>query len=474
MKDLQQVRPTPEQLKLITIPTPGVRVIRGAAGSGKTTTAILMLRTAIGYLLDIYRETSGSPAINVKVFSFNRTLKSYISKLVNETSIVKGSQVSELNIEVTTLSRYLQDRLLSPQKLIHQENKKAYIREWGRNINLENDFLIDEVEYVLGRLPHNNLESYMTMERTGRGNSPRVDSILRRKILDEVIYPYIEYKKNMLLLDWDDLAERGSHYAMESIDIAIIDEAQDFSANQLRSIIKQLSPNSFTVIILDSAQKIYKRGFTWKDVGISNLTSYRLERNYRNTAQIADFANKFIENSGILFDDDATLSDVKTINKVGCKPKIVQGSFSQQMDYIIAYIKSNIDLECYSVGFLHPKGGGWFDYVKSRLLNADIQFIEISRTNDWPKSDTNVALSTIHSAKGLEFDYVFLVGLEDKHFNIDENDHDNTNYSSTIRLIAMGITRAKEDVIVSYSSDREPLFMKLFDKGTYEGHSYVH
>ena len=44
MKTLHTKVPTPEQLQLIENPQPGVRLIRGAAGSGKTTTALLMLR----------------------------------------------------------------------------------------------------------------------------------------------------------------------------------------------------------------------------------------------------------------------------------------------------------------------------------------------------------------------------------------------------------------------------------------------
>lgn len=67
MKTLKNVKLTPEQLKLITHLRPGIKVIRGAAGSGKTTTSLLMLKTALGYLLDVYREDSHASVINVKV-----------------------------------------------------------------------------------------------------------------------------------------------------------------------------------------------------------------------------------------------------------------------------------------------------------------------------------------------------------------------------------------------------------------------
>ncbi|WP_350431354.1 3'-5' exonuclease [Shewanella sp. H8] len=472
MKNLQQVKPTPEQLKLITIPTPGIRIIKGAAGSGKTTTSLLMLRTALGYLLDVSREKNDSPTINVKVFSFNRTLAAYVSQLAKDISLTIKAKPGELNVEVTTLGKYLNEKALSKNNIISEVVKSKKIKELAGCIPLLSDFLIDEVEYVLGLLLHNDLESYITIERTGRGILPRVDHFLRRRILDEVIYPYLKFKSENLLVDWDDLSVIGSETVFENIDIAIIDEAQDFSANQLRSIIKQLSPLSFTIIVLDSAQRIYKRGFTWKDVGINDSSSFRLERNYRNTIQIASFVKRFIENSSISFDNDATLSNIDKITRQGRIPQIVEGRFKYQMSHIVAYIKDNIDLNSQSIGFLHPKGGGWFDYIKTILNRESIDYIEISRTNNWPESSANVALSTIHSAKGLEFDFVFIMGLQHSHFIFNESDSEDINYSSTIRLISMGITRAKENVIIGYSSETKPSFISLFDKITFEAIKY--
>jgi len=48
MRLLPPVVPTAEQLQLIGDEKPGYRLIRGAAGSGKTTTALLCLRQLIG------------------------------------------------------------------------------------------------------------------------------------------------------------------------------------------------------------------------------------------------------------------------------------------------------------------------------------------------------------------------------------------------------------------------------------------
>lgn len=187
MRKLQNVIPTPEQLKLITQLRPGVRVIRGAAGSGKTTTSLLMLKTALGVLLDVFRENSNSPVINVKVFTFNKTLAAYVSELVtSETKAIRYTP-GEINLDVCTVSKYLYSQKPNGKNILDNKQCEKIIINLGKGIQLTSKFLVDEVEYLLGRLSPENYEDYIEIDRTGRGTQPRVDKNLRRKILDEVI-----------------------------------------------------------------------------------------------------------------------------------------------------------------------------------------------------------------------------------------------------------------------------------------------
>jgi DNA helicase IV len=81
MKTLPKIVPTREQLLLISDPRPGVTVIRGAAGSGKTTTALLMLKLQSKFWLDRKKRQNLEGDVNILVLTFNRTLRGYIENL---------------------------------------------------------------------------------------------------------------------------------------------------------------------------------------------------------------------------------------------------------------------------------------------------------------------------------------------------------------------------------------------------------
>ncbi|MGA1846186.1 ATP-dependent helicase [Deferribacter abyssi] len=66
----------------------------------------------------------------------------------------------------------------------------------------------------------------------------------------------------------------------------------------------------------------------------------------------------------------------------------------------------------------------------------------------------SVKLMTIHSAKGLEFDTVFLVGLENGLFPLFSSMDEQRELEEERRLCYVGITRAKKRLIVTYADTR--------------------
>ncbi len=407
MRVLADVRPTPEQLAIVSRNRPGTEVIRGAAGSGKTTTALLRLRSLIGMFVNRKRRQEVVEPVRVLVLTYNRTLRGYIEALARQQAL----ETQGLELEISTFGKWAWGILGKP-KMISDRVRAWEIRTLGETIGLANDFLVEEVDYVIGRFLPENIADYVTTRRHGRGATPRVDQAIRQRILNEVIEPYRTWKEAKRISDWNDLAVALSETQFTPLyDIIIADETQDFSANEIRAIKNQLQPVHSLTLVIDSAQRIYPRGFTWQEAGVTVRpeNSRRLERNYRNTVEIARFAMPLIQ--GIPVDDDGTIPDFSKCERHGPVPIVLQGKFSAQVRYVVQYLRRTADLNNESVAILHPLGGKWFDYTREALRRACLGFAEITRQSEWPSGPENIALSTLHSAKGLEFDHVIIIGL---------------------------------------------------------------
>lgn len=86
-------------------------------------------------------------------------------------------------------------------------------------------------------------------------------------------------------------------------------------------------------------------------------------------------------------------------------------------------------------------GGTLLDFLESVTLVSDIDTMD---------SENNaVTIATIHSVKGLEFRYVFIVGLEEKIFPISRAYGKDEDMEEERRLMYVAITRAKENLMLT-------------------------
>jgi superfamily I DNA/RNA helicase len=462
MHVLRRVPPSPEQIGIIRRIQSGVSLIRGAAGSGKTTTALLALRAATGATVNQLRIEGLLPA-NVLVLTFNKSLRSYIS------AVAEGEMVDyadDVRLFISTFDKWSLDTLGWAQ-VERLDDAKNHLRWLASAFPRDTAFTIDEVEYLMGRFPPDRLTNYIGAERTGRGISPAMPATVRRQLLDEVVEPYREWKRAVGALDFNDLAlamiERGPAFRY---DVIVVDEAQDLSTNQLRAVIRHAAADATVTIVTDSTQRIYPRGSPWSEasIAIAPHRSFRLRTNYRNTRQIASLAASIARGLGV--DEDGSLPDPAACRRDGELPTLVLGRFQQQLNFVLERLRT-IDLTQETVGFLHLKGGGWFDDLRSALASNGYGYCELQGAGIWPEDEANIGLSTFHSAKGLEFDHVYMIGLAGSHASYGE-EPDDDRYDAHRRLVAMGIGRAKQTVVLGTKPGEDLPILGTIDRATIE------
>ena len=78
------------------------------------------------------------------------------------------------------------------------------------------------------------------------------------------------------------------------------------------------------------------------------------------------------------------------------------------------------------------------------------------------KADDAVQLMTLHSAKGLEFKYVFMVGMEESLFPHSRSSENISELEEERRLCYVGITRARSKLHLTYAE-----FRRLYGQDSY-------
>lgn len=224
------------------------------------------------------------------------------------------------------------------------------------------------------------------------------------------------------------------------------------------------------MIGLDSFQDLYRREISWKSLGINaSGRTHHLKRAYRNTNEIFEFTQRFIGETSrgkkqmSLFPNEFALH--------GDPPEIRQ---FKSLDEIEAFlpedISSSIDQEEYKrseIAVIYDDkvyGQDRFSYdnraLPMRILNR-LESFGIPTT--WISQDVRakemydittdrVSLISVHSSKGLDFDLVYLVGID--HIRPTENTKD-----ALISLVYVAMTRAKYRLVIPYVEETELITM---------------
>jgi DNA helicase-2/ATP-dependent DNA helicase PcrA len=94
--------------------------------------------------------------------------------------------------------------------------------------------------------------------------------------------------------------------------------------------------------------------------------------------------------------------------------------------------------------------------VEGADLHRFVGELELRAAAQHPPTVEGVTLASLHAAKGLEWDAVFLVGLAEGTMPIQHADGDDAAVEEERRLFYVGVTRAREHLWLSWALSRKP------------------
>jgi len=196
------------------------------------------------------------------------------------------------------------------------------------------------------------------------------------------------------------------------------------------AIANQRNVSIFSVISSASDIPQLQRAASKLEAFVAMISKFRV---YKETMKVSELIKEIIDQSGIL-------KELEEENTVESQTRI---------ENIKEFISVALEFESMS-----EEQQGLEDFLAQVSLVSDIDNLE--------EENDAVVLMTIHSAKGLEFPVVFLVGMEEGIFPGYRSMTDETELEEERRLCYVGITRAKERLYMTCTQSRT-----LFGNTTY-------
>jgi superfamily I DNA and RNA helicase len=288
------------------------------------------------------------------------------------------------------------------------------------------------------------------------------------------VYNFHEWLRNRFRMrDMDIPALLTKIAAREAIvptyDAILIDEGQDFEADWLKLLSCCLNPDTQSLLLVeDRAQSIFKRKFSLaQDVGLDfRGRSKILSINYRNTAQIVQFAWDFYQEFSQLKNkvQAGSVEGVEIIPPQSTKrkgPVPIIRPFNHTRDEMkfvaktIVYLHKEKQIPLKEIAVLYRVKNNnrvsYIDEIRDALKEQEVPFTWVTENTESKRSfvrdEPTVKISTIDSAKGLDFRAVLIISCENMPFVLEEAEE------REVSLLYIAMTRALEWLVLSYSDE---------------------
>lgn len=196
----------------------------------------------------------------------------------------------------------------------------------------------------------------------------------------------------------------------------------------LRKLLQYSEMNSIPLYqVLQQVEKVENIDKNTKKRILSFVRMMEGFRKERDKTDLYELVLKIVQDSGYLDSLNVDKSDADYIRRKNVEELLIS---------IREYVKQ------------HPDAGIQ-DYLADVSLRSDI--------DEWTGTAERVSLMTLHNAKGLEFDIVFITGFEDGLIPHYKSQDDLRDYEEERRLLYVGITRARKKLFITCARQRETL-----------------
>lgn len=209
---------------------------------------------------------------------------------------------------------------------------------------------------------------------------------------------YAKEKELLNQVDYDDLISMAACVVRPWKGEIIVDEAQDLSNLQINLLDKLTGPETSITWVGDRFQSIYSFAGVSSELfgNRSHWTQYGLTQSFRSAAGCLTVANQLIPSPIVSTKLGGTVS-VYAKDQAGTIDHLIENH--DKYNAILA--RTNTELQ----------------HISANLKYCDVPHnTSPYPANDAIKKTSGLVLSTIHSAKGLEWDSVAVVGLSSKGF----------------------------------------------------------
>ena len=437
----------PTQFDLITRPSAGFLVIRGSAGSGKTTVAL----HRVAYLAFDDPKIDSADTL---VVMFSKALRNYVEFVLPSLGLSKV-------------------RIVTYPEWVHEERKRHFPRLPAKprddapaivqRIKLH-PFLAAALEEQVERTAgHARWEQVLddwasvltlvpllreTSERVAPGafsdqdlekftswNRQRVDEMYAHLAGEEDTGAQLDSEDDALLLRaWQlrvgpMLTKTKRPLRFRHV---VLDEVQDFSPLEVQVLLGCLGPTPNITLAGDTQQHVMQNsGFTsWSEffryLGVAGAEVETLKISYRSSRQIVEFAYSLL---GTLQEDD----DAPVATREGPPVELFQfGHGGECVAFLADALRALRRTEpLANVAVLTPSEASSQTYFDG-LASCEIQGLRLVTDQDF-SFKAGVEVTEVEQVKGLEFDYVILVDVDAANYR---------DVPSARRLLHVGATRA--------------------------------